>query len=129
MALAKWATKFSKPTAPLNEIVIAITKGKYTSLEDLFINYPHFKYLPTYRKYVGLVVFYSDRFKAPCEFGSSEIDAVTITCTKAAYKTFKYLYKKNKKDIYKKMAQRKDWKLKIVDDAEIIRNVNSTNEE
>lgn len=125
MALAKWATKFSKPTTPLNEMVIEIAKGRYTSLEDLLICYPHFKYLPTYRKWVGLLVFYSDRYKN----GTSEIDAVTITCTKLAYKTFKYLYKKNKKDIYKKMAQRKDWKLKIVDDAEIIRNANNTKEE
>ena len=125
MALAKWATKFSKPTTPLNEIVVEITEGKYTALEDLFINYPHFKYIPTYRKFVGLLVFYSHRFKN----GTSEIDSITITCTKLAYKSIKYLYKKNKKDIYKKMAQRKDWGLKIVDDAEIIRNANKTNEE
>lgn len=125
MALAKWATKFSKPTTPLNEIVVEITEGKYAALEDLFINYPHFKYLHTCRRYVGLLIFYSDRYKN----GTSEIDSVTITCTKIAYKAVKYLYKKNKKDIYKKMAQRKNWELKIVDDPEIIRNINKPNEE
>lgn len=95
MALVKCFTKFSKTTTPLNELAVEITKGKYTSLEDLFICYPHFKYLPTCHMRTGLLVFYSDRFKND----TYEIDAVTITCSKFAYKAFKYLYKKNKKDV------------------------------
>ena len=128
MAISKWATKFSKPTAPLNEMVVEVSEGKYTALEDLFVHYPHFTFIPTCRRYVGLLIFYSDLYKK----GTSEIDSITITCTKLTYKVFKYLYRKNKKEIFKKMAlmaPKWDQGLRIVDEAEIIRNANKTDED